>query len=68
MRIKKAWFGVLVLAMAFGLVAAAACVGIVIGVVTLTGIGKFGMITPLGGAAFILAWSLFAWSAFRTAA
>lgn len=35
---------------------------------TLTGIGKFGMITPLGGAAFILAWSLLAWSAFRTPA
>ena len=35
---------------------------------TLTGIGKFGMITPIGGAAFILAWSLLAWSAFRTTA
>jgi uncharacterized membrane protein YgdD (TMEM256/DUF423 family) len=31
----------------------------------LTGIGKLGIITPFGGTAFIIAWLLFAWAAWK---
>lgn len=33
---------------------------------TLTGLRKFGMVTPLGGVAFIVAWALLARSAWRS--
>lgn len=34
-------------------------------VLALTGMRPLGMVTPLGGVAFLLAWAMIAWSAYR---